>query len=677
MSDASKFIGFVVVLGLVAAPIALALLKAGKAPPQTIQYLVSLLVRRIMMPLVDVAFDWAAVAAYWKDGKRDEAGAILGILLLGTLALSLTSAFSAMGHHEFEHLKTIKDQKHLGIGAGCLAGVFQVGPLFLGAKAVQAWREVTDSRWRLFAESTTTQAALEDFVCYVAEVKHFVHFEALFEGGPQLVLQSYLVISEWDSIKEKLDDLEVSAWVKLISPLVAAGGLIFAQLDFLCENDRFAHRVWQRDHPLVMLAALADLGGQLLMRAMPVVALLDGDESDGYELFGHVSASVWICLGAAWAFGVTWWAAKDPHSSFDRCDLATNAFLNCPHNLFFATTYYPGRDKETHALGAYQTTERALLSPHGLRLAAMHVVFTGCICAFAFVGARQKTFCYATAGAGCALMLGARAALFAMRRRRPEWFAMEATPMLTSSLPKPAGGGSSVLRRLWPGRHGKRPATATSAQAALERSRADYNVGADRRHDVLLEAAIDVGVGGHGAPPPPPPPPMPPAHPPGAEGVSERSGMVQLDVKTSSVADASPADFDPFALAIQASGRGSTSSTGGGGGGPAGRPSQVAVQLSSTLGSTVSSAGDSADSSPHTTQRSSCSAETPPSVAATNPTAAQSRRQSARPRASTTEGATRRTSQVDRAAAAERAKRRAAALRRNSCNATGQPRSTM
>ena len=671
MSGTSQFIGFVVVLGLVAAPIALALLKAGKAPPQSIQYLISLLVRRILMPLVDVVFDWAAVAAYWKDDKRNEAGAILAILLLGTLALSLTSAFSAMGHHDFEHLKTIKNQKSKGIAFGCLAGVFQVGPLFLGAKAVQAWREVTDSRWRLFAESTTSQEALEDFVCYVAEVKHFVHFEALFEGGPQLVVQSYLVISDWDSIKPGLDNLEVSEWVKLISPLIAAGGLIFAQLDFLCENDRFAHRIWQRDHPLVMLAALVDLGGQLMMRAMPVVALLDGDESDGYKLFGHVSASVWICLGAAWAFGVTWWAAKDPHSSIDKCDLATNAFLFCPHNLFFATTYFPGRDKETHALGTYQTTERALLSPHGLRLAAMHVVFTGCICAFAFVGARQKTFCYATAGAGCALMLGARAALFAMRRRHPEWFAMEATPMLTSNLPTPTGGGSSVLRRLWPGGHGKRPATATSAQAALERSRTDYNVGADRRHDVLLEAAIDIGVDSHGAPPPPP---APPAHPPGAEGVSERSGMVQLDVKVSSIADASTADFDPYALAIQASGRGSASGTPGGG--PAGRSSQVAAQLSSSLGSTTSSAADSVDSTPPTTQRDSCSAELPRTSAATNSTPSQSRRQSARPRASTTDGGVRRTSQVDRAAA-ERAKRRAAALRRNSCNATGHARSTM
>ena len=39
--------------------------------------------------------------------------------------------------------------------------------------------------------------------------------------------------------------------MRLISPMISALGLVLAQLDWLCEGDRFSHRVWQRDHPVV------------------------------------------------------------------------------------------------------------------------------------------------------------------------------------------------------------------------------------------------------------------------------------------------------------------------------------------------------------------------------------------------------------------------------------------
>ena len=57
--------------------------------------------------------------------------------------------------------------------------------------------------------------------------------------------------------------------------MISALGLVLAQLDWLCEGDRFSHRVWQRDHPSVMLAALLDLAGQLIMRVLPLVVRFD------------------------------------------------------------------------------------------------------------------------------------------------------------------------------------------------------------------------------------------------------------------------------------------------------------------------------------------------------------------------------------------------------------------
>ena len=214
----STLLTTVLVVVFVVFPVGGLLIKMGKRPPQSIPYLVSLLIRRILVPLVDVAFDWIAVAAYWREGKFEQAGTILAFLILGTLSLTVVSAFSGMDAHAYENLKTVEAQRGpRGIACGCLAGLFQVGPIYLGGLAVRAWREVTDTCLRTPAGGRTSQEALEDYVALVAEVKHFIHFEALFEGGPQLILQTILIARDWDFLSCEAASLETEAWVRLPS----------------------------------------------------------------------------------------------------------------------------------------------------------------------------------------------------------------------------------------------------------------------------------------------------------------------------------------------------------------------------------------------------------------------------------------------------------------------------
>ena len=214
----STFLTTVLVVVFVGFPVSGLLIKMGKRPPQSIPYLVSLLIRRILVPLVDVAFDWIAVAAYWREGKFEQAGTILAFLILGTLSLTVVSAFSGSDAHAYPNLKTVQYQSGpRGIVCGCLAGLFQVGPIYLGGLAVRAWSEVTDTCLRTPAGGRTSQAALEDYVALVAEVKHFIHFEALFEGGPQLILQTILIARDWDFLSCEAASLETEAWVRLPS----------------------------------------------------------------------------------------------------------------------------------------------------------------------------------------------------------------------------------------------------------------------------------------------------------------------------------------------------------------------------------------------------------------------------------------------------------------------------
>ena len=214
----STFLNTVLVVVFVGFPVSGLLIKMGKRPPQSIPYLVSLLIRRILVPLVDVAFDWIAVAAYWREGKFEQAGTILAFLILGTLSLTVVSAFSGSDAHAYPNLKTVQYQSGpRGIVCGCLAGLFQVGPIYLGGLAVRAWREVTDTCLRTPAGGRTSQEALEDYVALVAEVKHFIHFEALFEGGPQLILQTILIARDWDFLSCEAASLETEAWVRLPS----------------------------------------------------------------------------------------------------------------------------------------------------------------------------------------------------------------------------------------------------------------------------------------------------------------------------------------------------------------------------------------------------------------------------------------------------------------------------
>ena len=225
----------------------------------------------------------------------------------------------------------------------------------------------------------------------------------------------------------------------------------------------------QRDHPQayvsqVMLAALIDLAGQLIMRVLPLVVLFDlaSGLSRLWLFFGFGTAAIGIGVAGA----VTWHSATDPNGQQSKLDLATNAFLFWPHNFFFAVTYFVGANKDDYQsaqkapqhgqaavsaapqltalaswgglvrlLAAFCTPEKhlsrsdtsgsawrfrqpvprapmylplavqALTESRGIKLSAAHAVFTACCCAFASLVAQKPRFAYTAAGVGCGLMV--------------------------------------------------------------------------------------------------------------------------------------------------------------------------------------------------------------------------------------------------------------------------------
>lgn len=149
------------------APTARWLLKAGRAPPQSLRFVISLVVRRVMMPTFDLLLDWATMYSYFRTGETDAAMAILTSLLVGTVAVALVSAYTAS--KGFTNLKTAqKESSEVAVeaGWGCLAGLAQCGPIFLGARAVRAWREgeCTAARTRA-ASRATAQPRLSRAAC--------------------------------------------------------------------------------------------------------------------------------------------------------------------------------------------------------------------------------------------------------------------------------------------------------------------------------------------------------------------------------------------------------------------------------------------------------------------------------------------------------------------------------
>lgn len=175
--------------------------------------------------------------------------------------------------------------------------------------------------------------AVADFVELVAHIKHSVHFQALYEGGPQLVIQLYLVVREWDTLSVQLAALEVDAWLRLFSPSFSATGLVMSQMDFLCENDRFTRRIWRRDAPPVMMAVMCELTAHLVLRVFPLVVLLDC-----HPYAGLGAAACWMFVACA----VTWASDKDAQDADqNKCDLVLSSFLFFPHAFFFAMTCEP------------------------------------------------------------------------------------------------------------------------------------------------------------------------------------------------------------------------------------------------------------------------------------------------------------------------------------------------
>ena len=64
----------------------------------------------------------------------------------------------------------------------------------------------------------------------VAEMKPSVQFEALYEGGPQLVIQAWFVVRDWKRLSVRLMEPQGDAWLRLLSPVWSAGGLALSQL---------------------------------------------------------------------------------------------------------------------------------------------------------------------------------------------------------------------------------------------------------------------------------------------------------------------------------------------------------------------------------------------------------------------------------------------------------------
>lgn len=286
-----QWIAALVVIVVCFGPVVVVVFKMGRSPPQSLPFLVAFIARQVVMPLVDIVLDWLTCISYWTEGQQLYGSIILASLVTGTIAVSAVSAYTSA--KDYKNLSGVTESHYGTIGKGCIAGLLQFGQIFLGARAVRAWRHITDTPWRAKDAAPTTQAALEDFVELVADIKHSNQFEALYEGGPQLIFQAYFIVQSWDSLSGKLSRFELDGWLRILSPAFSAAGLTLAQLDYLCENSRFLNRQWQRDAPPVMLCVFADLTSHLAMRVFPLVALLH--------------AHMWIGLGMAGAGAI--WAA--------------------------------------------------------------------------------------------------------------------------------------------------------------------------------------------------------------------------------------------------------------------------------------------------------------------------------------------------------------------------------
>ena len=383
MASVAAFVVLLTFLLLFGAPMCLWVFKSGRAPPQSLPFLISLLLRRVVLPMTDLLLDWIVCLTFLASSKVDEhmAGvAVLTILVLGSIAVAIIGALSVQ--KEYEQLASLA--KHHGVesmGVGCLAGFGQFGPIFLGVRACRAWCEITDNvHWRSTSPDAppVTQEAINAFVELTADIKHSVQFQALYEGGPQLVVQLLFLVRDRDYLGTQLSSYELAAWIRLLSVGVSTSGLVLTQMDWLCENDRFLHRVWKRDGAPVMLTTLLDCTAQLATSVVPLVMLLD------HNVYAGIAV---VVLQICWSAYVTRASGHDAADEEECIDLFLVPFLFFPHAFFFAMTYYPGHHEDGPNRGGlleFHTARSTLLSQSGLTLAASHVIWSliiGGLCA--------------------------------------------------------------------------------------------------------------------------------------------------------------------------------------------------------------------------------------------------------------------------------------------------------
>ena len=350
--------------------------KFNRQPPQSTRFVISLLGRRVLQPMLDVLLDVTAMSTYFREGDFNSGIAVGVVLLFGGIGMACVAAFTA--NKEYPHLSVV--HSHNEMYRAFFAGIFHLGPPFLGYRCVRAWRDVTDHpTWRNpKAGSVTKREELDDFVRMVADMKTGMHFESLIEAGPQFVLQLTLIINGWDTVAggekglgQRLSEYDLSAWTKVFSPMFSAIGLIMSQMDFLCENDRFVHSQWRRDKPLVMLPVIIDLTCQILLRVFPLCVLLDHHFPAGLAM-----------VGAIMVYGIfmTEQSSREVKNKCEcTCDQALISIFFAPHAWFFGMTFYAGHERDGARVGQtyeYNTVERSLLTFRGFTLLFVHLLFT-------------------------------------------------------------------------------------------------------------------------------------------------------------------------------------------------------------------------------------------------------------------------------------------------------------
>ncbi len=432
-------------------PFAFYMWKLGKQPPQSISYVISLAWRRVCLPEIDIYLDWFTCISYFAEGLMFEFSFILVNLLMGTLAVSLMAVAYVARNDDYKALPLLTERHGHDLtaqmGWSCFAGLVSGGPIFLGSRVLEAWREITVvPKYRLPQSGPTTRLQVETFVKLVADMKHNVQFQAMYIGGPQLLIQFFFLVKKWDSLRFSLGHWSVVALIKIASPITSALGLIAMQVDFLCENDRFVQRIWRNDAALVMVLVLFDLGAQLIMRVVPLVLLL---------IHNVWAGSIAIVLGVLWAAIVTLKSGDHDEHDSSHCDHFTEAvlvpFLFFPHAFFFAMAFYPGHEEEDGARRGQpldcQTAKRALLSRRGTILTIAHISFTLVVGLLALLpafgdgddrGGGPANQAFATMGITIAVLLCARLALYYLASRRPQMFDMDVTPVVI------AGEGAQV-----------------------------------------------------------------------------------------------------------------------------------------------------------------------------------------------------------------------------------------